>query len=142
MPMRKFLLSLCVLAAGLLSAGCHDEIIQKIDELEDRVDDMTLMCNRLNQNLSTLQNLVEVIQRQDMINGITEIRSGSTVTGYRLEFVQHEPITIYNGSDGKKPLIASRLLMAATISSSARLTARTATRCSNPSLSSPIAWSL
>ena len=108
MPMRKFLLSLCVLAAGLLSAGCHDEIIQKIDELEDRVDDMTLMCNRLNENLSTLRNLVEVIQRQDMITGITEIRSGSTVTGYRINFVQHEPITISNGSDGKKPLIASR----------------------------------
>ena len=108
MPMRKILLSLCVLAAGLLSAGCHDEIIQKIDELEDRVDDMTLMCNRLNENLSTLRNLVEVIQRQDMITGITEIRSGSTVTGYRINFVQHEPITISNGSDGKKPLIASR----------------------------------
>jgi hypothetical protein len=106
--MRKILLSLCVLAAGLLSAGCHDEIIQKIDELEDRVDDMTLMCNRLNENLSTLRNLVEVIQRQDMITGITEIRSGSTVTGYRINFVQHEPITISNGSDGKKPLIASR----------------------------------
>ena len=108
MPMRKFLLSLLVLAVGLVSSGCHDEIIHKIDELEDRVDDLTLLCNQLNQNLSTLQNLVEVIQRQDMINGITEIRSGSTVTGYRLEFVQHEPITIYNGSDGKKPLIASR----------------------------------
>ena len=108
MPMRKILLSLCVLAAGLLSAGCHDEIIQKIDELEDRVDDMTLMCNRLNENLSTLRNLVEVIQRQDMITGITEIRSGSTVTGYRINFVQHEPITISNGSDGRKPLIASR----------------------------------
>ena len=106
--MRKFLLSLCVLAAGLLSAGCHDEIIQKIDELEDRVDDLSLLCNRINENLSTLKNLVEVIQRQDMITGITEIRSGSTVTGYRLNFVQHEAITISNGSDGKKPLISSR----------------------------------
>ena len=108
MPMRKFLLSLLVLAAGLLSAGCHDEIIHRIDELEDRVDDLTLLCNRLNENLSTLRNVVEVIQRQDMITGITEIRSGSTVTGYRINFVQHEPITISNGSDGKKPLVSSR----------------------------------
>ena len=108
MPMRKFLLSLLVLAVGLLSTGCHEEIIQKIDELEGRVDELTLYCNRLNESLSALQNIVEVIQRQDMITGITEIRSGSTVTGYRLNFVQHESITIYNGTDGKKPLISSQ----------------------------------
>lgn len=108
MPMRKFLLTLLVLGAGLLSTACHDEIIQRIDELEDRVDDLTLLCNKINENLSTLRNIVEVIQRQDMITGFTEIRSGNTVTGYRINFVQHEPITIYNGSDGKKPLISSR----------------------------------
>ena len=106
--MRKFLLTLLVLGAGLLSTACHDEYIVKLDELEGRVDDLTALCNRLNENLSTLRNVVEVIQRQDMVTGFTEIRSGSTVTGYRINFVQHEPITIYNGSDGKKPLIASR----------------------------------
>ena len=106
--MKQFLCSLLVVAAGLLSTACHDEIIQKLDELENRADELLLMCNQLNENLSTLQNLVEVIQRQDMITGITEIRSGNTVTGYRVNFVQHDPITIYNGSDGKKPLVASR----------------------------------
>ena len=99
--MKKFLCSLLVVAAGLLSTACHDEIIQKLDELENRADELLLMCNQLNENLSTLQNLVEVIQRQDMITGITEIRSGNTVTGYRVNFVQHDPITIYTGSDGK-----------------------------------------
>ena len=34
MPMRKFLLTLLVLGAGLLSTACHDEIIQRIDELK------------------------------------------------------------------------------------------------------------
>lgn len=106
--MKKFLCSLLVVAAGLLSTACHDEIIQKLDELENRTDELQLMCNQLNENLGVLQNLVEVIQRQDMITGITEIRSGNTVTGYRVNFVQHDPITIYNGSDGKKPLVASR----------------------------------
>lgn len=106
--MKNFLCSLLVVAAGLLSTACHDEIIQKLDELENRTDELQLMCNQLNENLGVLQNLVEVIQRQDMITGITEIRSGNTVTGYRVNFVQHDPITIYNGSDGKKPLVASR----------------------------------
>ena len=106
--MKKFLWSLILLAAGLLSTSCHDEYFQKLDELESRTDELLAMCNRLNENLSTLQNLVEVIQRQDMITGITEIRSGNTVTGYRINFVSHDPITITNGSDGKKPLVGSR----------------------------------
>ena len=108
MPMKKFLWSLILLAAGLLSTSCHDEINQKLDELESRADELLTMCNLLNENLSTLQNLVEVIQRQDMITGITEIRSGNTVTGYRINFVSHDPITITNGSDGKKPLVGTR----------------------------------
>ena len=105
--MKRFLLSLFVATAGLLATACYTEQLQRLDELEVRVDDLTVTCDQLNANLSTLRNLVEVIQRQDMITGITEILSGTTVTGYRINFVQHDPITVSNGSDGKKPLIAS-----------------------------------
>ena len=106
--MKKILWSLLVLASILLSAGCHDAYLEKLDELESRTDDLLIMCNRINENLAALKALAEVIQNQDMITGITEIRNGSTVTGYRINFVQHEPITITNGADGKKPLVASR----------------------------------
>ena len=106
--MKKILWSLLVLASLLLTAGCHDAYLQKLDELESRTDDLLIMCNRLNENLAALKALAQVIQNQDMITGITEIRNGSTVTGYRINFVQHEPVTITNGADGKKPLVTSR----------------------------------
>lgn len=106
--MKKLFWSFLVLLAGLLSTGCYDEQLKKIDELESRADMLALTVKQLNENLKTLRDLMEVIERQDMITGITEIRSEGVVVGYRLNFVDHDPITISNGTDGKKPLIASR----------------------------------
>ena len=106
--MKKRFLSLLLLGGLLLTAGCHDAIYEKLDELEARTDALNLYCEQLNKTLTNLQSLVSVVQQQDMITGITEIRSGNTVTGYRLNFVKHDPITIYNGSDGEKPLVSSR----------------------------------
>ncbi|MBR1539481.1 MAG: hypothetical protein IJ636_08260, partial [Bacteroidales bacterium] len=96
------------LVTALLSAGCYDEQLKKLDDLEDRVDELTLLCSKLNQDLEALQSLVRVIESQDMITGITEIRSGTTVTGYRINFVKHDPVTIINGSNGQVPIVSSR----------------------------------
>lgn len=92
----------------LLTTGCNEIYYQKIDELQGRVDDLNLLCDQINSSLASLRELVTVIESQDMVTGITEIRSGSTVTGYRINFVQHESITITNGQDGKKPLVSSQ----------------------------------
>ena len=106
--MKNKFLSLLLLGGLLLTAGCHDALYEKLDELEGRTDAIKLYCDQLNATLVNLQNLVQAVQQQDMITGITEIRSGNTVTGYRINFVKHDPITIYNGLDGKKPLVTSR----------------------------------
>ena len=106
--MKKLIGSILILVTMLLTAGCNQDIFDKLDELEGRVDDLTLLCDRLNRDLAAVQALVEVIESQDMITGMTEIRSGTTVTGYRINFVKHEPVTIYNGADGKIPIVSSR----------------------------------
>lgn len=106
--MRKILLSILLLVTALLSTGCYQDILDKLDELEGRVDDLTLLCERLNKDLATVQALVEVIDSQDMVTGVTEIRSGTTVTGYKINFVKHEPVTITNGADGLIPIVSSR----------------------------------
>jgi hypothetical protein len=106
--MKKRLWLILAWGVFLLTTGCTDAYNEKLSELEGRADDLMYECDRLNDNIAILQRLVDVIQSYDMITGITEIRSGNTVTGYRVNFVKHEPITIYNGSDGKKPLVASR----------------------------------
>ena len=97
-----------LLAGTLLATGCVNQYYEKLDELQERVDELQRICDNLNQDLTALRSLVTALEKQDMVTGITELRSGSTVTGYRINFVEHDPVTITNGSDGKKPLIASR----------------------------------
>jgi hypothetical protein len=107
--MKKQLVSwLLLLGVLLFPTGCHDEYFAKLDELESRTDAVMLYCEQLNASIANLQQLVQAIQKQDMITGITEIKTDNTVTGYRVNFVQHDPITITNGADGKKPLVSSR----------------------------------
>lgn len=106
--MKKIIWSVLFLVTTLLSTGCYNDIIDKLDELEGRVDDLIVLCNKLNSDLKTLQDLVEVIDSQDMITGITEIRSGTDITGYRINFVKHEPVTITNGKNGLIPIVTSR----------------------------------
>ena len=97
-----------VFLLSLSATGCHDLYYQKIDELQERIYDIEDICDQINTNLAAIQALVRVIQNQDMITGITEIKSGNTVTGYKINFVRHESVTIVNGEDGKKPLVSSR----------------------------------
>lgn len=106
--MKKLIWSILFLVAILLPPGCYDEINRKLDELEGRVDDLTLLCEKLNRDLATVQTLVEVIQSQDMITGVTEIRSGTTTLGYKINFVKHESVTITNGENGLIPIVSSR----------------------------------
>lgn len=93
---------------ALLATGCYQSEYERLDELKERVDELTLFCDQLNSELTALKRLVEAIEDQDLITGVTEIKSGSTVTGYKLNFAHRDPITINNGADGKTPLVASR----------------------------------
>ncbi|MBR0223148.1 MAG: hypothetical protein IJL93_02620 [Bacteroidales bacterium] len=99
---------LILLAVSILTSGCYDSYYDKVDELRDRLEDLELACEQINRDISSLRSLVQVIESQDMITGITEIRSGSSVLGYRINFVQHDPVTIVNGKDGNKPLVSSQ----------------------------------
>ena len=49
--MKKLIWSILFLVTFLLPPGCYDEINNKLDELEGRVDDLTLLCDKLNKEL-------------------------------------------------------------------------------------------
>ena len=106
--MKRFLRSILAAGAALLITGCAEPYYQKIEELQERVETLQDLCDKINQDLVALQTLVKAIESKDMITGVTEMKSGSVVTGYRINFVQHESITITNGQDGGYPLVSSR----------------------------------
>ena len=97
-----------LLAAVLLAVGCNSEYYERIDELRARLDALQTSCDKINRDLASLQSLIEAIKAKDMITGITEIKENGVKTGYKINFVNHAPITISNGKDGDTPLISSK----------------------------------
>ena len=107
----KRLFGLFLLAVLLMTTtGCTDDLLRKLDELDARIEDLERLCDQLNSDLGSLRSLVETLQSQDMITGISEIRDANgSLVSYKINFVTHEPITITNGKDGTVPMIASRM---------------------------------
>ena len=103
---RRF--TLLLILATLLAAGCTKEYFERADELRSRVDALQVACETINRNLNALQNLILAIQEKDMITGITEIKENGVSTGYKINFVNHDPVTISNGKDGNTPIISSK----------------------------------
>ena len=90
-----------LLVVVMLFTACHDKLWDSIEDLDSRVTKLEELCKEMNTNISALQTIVSVIQENDFITGIVPIEKGGEVIGYTIMFGKHEPITIYNGEDGK-----------------------------------------
>ena len=98
--MKKLHLLLLSITLCLFSA-CHNDIWDAIDGLDSRVTKLEELCKEMNTNITSLQTIVSVLQSNDFITGIVEIKKNGEVIGYTITFGKHDPITIYHGQDGK-----------------------------------------
>ena len=98
--MKKIHLLLLSLTICLFSA-CHNELWEAIDGLDSRVTKLEELCKEMNTNISALQTIVDVLQSNDFITSIVEIKKDGEIVGYTITFYKHDPITIYHGQDGK-----------------------------------------
>ena len=98
--MKKLSLLLLTLTLCFFSA-CHNSIWDAIDGLDIRVTKLEELCKEMNTNITSLQTIVSVLQSNDYITGIVEIKKNGEVIGHTITFGKHDPITIYHGQDGK-----------------------------------------
>ena len=98
--MKKIHLLLLGLTICLFSA-CHNDIWDAIDGLDSRVTKLEELCKEMNTNITSLQTIIDVLQSNDFITGVVEIKKDGEVIGYTITFGKHDPITIYHGQDGK-----------------------------------------
>ena len=98
--MKKLHLLLLSVTLCLFSA-CHDKLWDAIDGLDARVTKLEELCKEMNTNITSLQTIVDVLQSNDYITGIVEIKKNGEVIGYTITFGKHDPIPIYHGQDGK-----------------------------------------
>jgi hypothetical protein len=72
-----------------------------LENLDQRVTKLEELCKEMNTNITSLQTIVDVLQSNDFITSIVEIKKEGKVVGYTITFGKHDPITIYHGQDGK-----------------------------------------
>ena len=98
--MKKLHLLLLSVTLCVFSA-CHNDIWDAIDGLDSRVTKLEELCKEMNTNITSLQTIVDVLQSNDFITSIVEIKKDGKVVGYTITFGKHDPITIYHGQNGK-----------------------------------------
>ena len=98
--MKKLCLLLLTLTVCFFTA-CHKDIWAELENLDQRVTKLEELCKEMNTNITSLQTIVSVLQSNDYITGIVEIKKNGEVIGYTITFGKHDPITIYHGQDGK-----------------------------------------
>ena len=98
--MKKLSLLLLTLTVCSFTA-CHKDIWAELENLDQRVTKLEELCKEMNTNITSLQTIVSVLQSNDFITGIVEIKKNGEVIGYTITFGKHDPITIYHGQDGK-----------------------------------------
>lgn len=104
--LRKSLLFSFYVAGLLLMNACsssdYDDsaLVNRVDNLENRIESLEEFCEQMNTNISSLQILVTALQNNDYITGIVPIKQGNDILGYTISFGKAESITIFNGKDG------------------------------------------
>lgn len=83
-------------------SGCvkfdDSHLWDSINSLNDRVERLEDICDRMNTNISSLQAIVQALKNNDAVTSVSSLPDGS---GYTITFASGKVITIYNGTDGK-----------------------------------------
>lgn len=108
--MRKGVLLIFTVLATLVGCGQYDdsELKSDINDLKSRMAALEKQCKNMNENLTSLQAIVDAIQKQDGIVSVTDLPDGQ---GYSVKFVSGKVIYLYNGkngTDGVTPKISVR----------------------------------
>lgn len=97
--MRKGILLIFTMLVTLIGCGQYDdsELKSDINDLKSRMAALEKQCKNMNENLTSLQAIVDAIQKQDGIVSVTDLPDGQ---GYSVKFVSGKVIYLYNGTNG------------------------------------------
>ena len=100
---RLFLLATFVCAALFSSCEGYDdsELVNRLNDFETRLKQLEETCKQLNANISSLQTIVNAIQKNDQISTVAPISKDGKEIGYSIVFTSGKSITIYHGTDGQ-----------------------------------------
>ena len=98
--MKKLLTILCTTLLLATTACQHDDIWDKLNDHEQRIEQLERQCRELNSNVQAIQTALIAIKQGDYVTDIMKIMENGTEVGYSITFAKSGTITIYHGTDG------------------------------------------
>ena len=97
-----YLFCICSLFPCLLSSCKYDdsELIDRVDNLEDRLAKLEEQCKQINANINSLQTIVSALENANQITSVSELVENGKKVAHKIEFTKSDPIYIYHGKDG------------------------------------------
>lgn len=100
--MNAKLYSLFLLICLIICLGCSNDyddskLWDSVNGLENRVAKLEELCKQINTNISSLQEIVKALQKNESIKSVATLPDGS---GYLITFSSGKSITIYHGKNG------------------------------------------
>ena len=101
--MRKLFTLVATMLALVVSSCTYDDtmIWTKVTDLENRVITLEELCKEINSNIESLQTIVEALEKNDHITGVTPVMQNGKIVGYTICFEKAEDITIYLNSNAQ-----------------------------------------
>lgn len=98
--MKKFLL---LLSISVICSCQYDDmwIKEEFADLEERIQALEELCDVLNQDITSMTQLIEAIENSEFVTDIRTIRSVDDRTGFEITFSSGKKIIIYDGIDGQ-----------------------------------------
>ncbi len=98
--MKKYLLIIAVFVA---LSGCHkhDKLWNSIVDIEHRLTVLEQVCAEMNTNISSMRVVVDVVQNNDYVTGVSTVVENGIEIGYKISFNTHPAVIIYHGRNGK-----------------------------------------
>ena len=100
MKLKLFAL-LAMMFVGFTSCYDHTEIIDRLNDHEQRIRTLETLCAQMNTSISSLQTIVDALKQNDYVVSVAPIKYGDQEVGYSIIFTSGKTITIYHGKDGK-----------------------------------------
>lgn len=99
--MQKLLVFFSVIIS-LAACSKYDDLWIKDEfiSIEKRLAELEEMCKKINEDIISIQTLVNAIQQKDFVTGVTEIKENGQIIGYEISFSKSQSVCLYNGKDG------------------------------------------
>ncbi len=105
--MKRRLSSILTAIVLVLSlTGCFNQLENELGHISRRIKAMEDNLVLMNENISTLHNLINKLESYDFVTKITRIYDNYEVIGYTISFSHSPSITIYNGKNAQTPVIS------------------------------------